>query len=616
MTKRVLVFFLALLLCAGLAVPAYAAAPKARIRDIQRHVWTQYIQEAPEPNSVCIGSHGKLSPFGCGYLDNKEHPIYSTNDLFNADVATVAHFILYDNGELYLSKGDEPTESSFRKVMDNVKEIGWVSLPTFLYHEEYQCYGAYGNSFYTGSYDDDADSVMLTTILTEDGELYVMGVPQSIPEDIRTLTNDEEVAGGIIYRSTVSVEEMFPLAFSDSSAEQEDAVLIADGIAHITPGYGYSVTLSYMNPGDHPTSYTRTQKDGFYTTISGENYIGFPIEGGNQKRLAGNVVNYIPSDDIQLLEDGTLQKAGKTVARDVKDFNKYYYLTNNGKVYNYDKKLLDSDVIALGGGGGGVGQLHMSNGDTQHIRFNACYIKADGSLYGSQGEKLMEDVAAAFDEGRYVARNNGEVYRMETENGNDTTMRKILSGNGYTPNPAPAIHAGKIFKDASSWALVDLRAARDSGLTVPADGLSYNQPITREKFAEVSVKLYEALSGAKAPAATKNPFTDTKNPEVLKAHALGIVKGTSPNTFSPNDKIDRESIATMLMRTVNAAGAKLPAGTPVAFADGGKISGWAKDAVTAMANANIIRGVGGGRFDPQGTATMEQSIIMANRILR
>ncbi len=171
------------------------------------------------------------------------------------------------------------------------------------------------------------------------------------------------------------------------------------------------------------------------------------------------------------------------------------------------------------------------------------------------------------------------------------------------------------FKDASSWALEELGKAQDVGLTEPTEGMSYDKPINREKFAEVCVKLYEALTGTEVPAATEDPFNDTDNPEVLKAYALGIINGTSADTFSPNKELNRQTAATMLKRTVDKAGVTLPSGTPVSFSDEGEISGWAKADVAAMASVDVIRGVGEGRFAPLKVATVQESIIMAMRIV-
>ena len=45
--------------------------------------------------------------------------------------------------------------------------------------------------------------------------------------------------------------------------------------------------------------------------------------------------------------------------------------------------------------------------------------------------------------------------------------------------------------------------------------------------------------------ATVNPFTDTYDAEVLKAYNPGITNGTSETTFSPEELITREQMATI-----------------------------------------------------------------------
>ncbi|MBQ9620464.1 MAG: hypothetical protein IJR41_00820, partial [Atopobiaceae bacterium] len=74
------------------------------------------------------------------------------------------------------------------------------------------------------------------------------------------------------------------------------------------------------------------------------------------------------------------------------------------------------------------------------------------------------------------------------------------------------------------------------------------QPITRAEFAAVVVKVFENLSGGKAVPIVNNPFTDTKDVEVLKAYGIGAVNGTSATTFTPNALLNREQCATMLTR--------------------------------------------------------------------
>jgi hypothetical protein len=86
-----------------------------------------------------------------------------------------------------------------------------------------------------------------------------------------------------------------------------------------------------------------------------------------------------------------------------------------------------------------------------------------------------------------------------------------------------------------------LEKANDAGL-IPEilKGKDLTKPITREEFAELALLLYEKTTG-KAVTIPQNPFTDTVNPQVLKAFSIGITQGTSTTTFEPNVLINRET---------------------------------------------------------------------------
>jgi len=103
--------------------------------------------------------------------------------------------------------------------------------------------------------------------------------------------------------------------------------------------------------------------------------------------------------------------------------------------------------------------------------------------------------------------------------------------------------------NASSWATAELKKAEELELIPDClRGADLTKPITRTEFAAVSVKAYEALSGTKAIPAVNNPFSDTKDIEVLKAYNVGITAGTAPDKFSPDMLLNREQAATMLTR--------------------------------------------------------------------
>lgn len=172
-----------------------------------------------------------------------------------------------------------------------------------------------------------------------------------------------------------------------------------------------------------------------------------------------------------------------------------------------------------------------------------------------------------------------------------------------------------VFDGASAWALPELKQAFTLGLTTGEVLGKYQEPITREGFAGIAVKLYEALSGRKAEAAAPNPFKDTAHDNVLKANKLGITGGVSEDTFAPQATITRQEISVMLLRAVKAAlpDRPLKTGGELAFTDAADIAGWAREAVRFAVSYSIMNGLDGNRMDPLGQTTREQAIVLVKR---
>ncbi|HCS11008.1 MAG TPA: hypothetical protein DIV40_06080 [Clostridiales bacterium] len=187
---------------------------------------------------------------------------------------------------------------------------------------------------------------------------------------------------------------------------------------------------------------------------------------------------------------------------------------------------------------------------------------------------------------------------------------------------SPAFYSG-----ASDWAKTELQKANDLGL-IPdiLKGADMTKPITREEFAELAVVLYEKVTGIKSEPFSPNPFTDTINPQILKAKNLGITEGTSGTTFSPKVLINREQCATMLFRAIKGIH---PQGNYSIegvkdFPDQKHISSWAVEATKYMNKVGIITGDAQGNFMPKastpaheaagyGMATREQAIALSLR---
>lgn len=185
----------------------------------------------------------------------------------------------------------------------------------------------------------------------------------------------------------------------------------------------------------------------------------------------------------------------------------------------------------------------------------------------------------------------------------------------------------KFYSNANDWAQPELQKAYDEGL-IPDIllGADMTKPVTREEFCEIAVLLYEKSTGESVRPVSPNPFTDTSNPQILKAYKLGITKGTSENTFSPNKSITRQECATMLYRAIRAIVPDADysvAGVPD-FPDQKDIDSWAVEATKYMFKLGIIKGNDKGYFMPKattsaeeaagyGTATREAAILMSVR---
>jgi hypothetical protein len=198
----------------------------------------------------------------------------------------------------------------------------------------------------------------------------------------------------------------------------------------------------------------------------------------------------------------------------------------------------------------------------------------------------------------------------------------------YSPfSNVASIGTEAFYKEASDWAKPELQKADDLGL-IPGilKGADMTKPITREEFAELAVVLYEKVTGEKSEPVSPNPFTDTANPQILKAYNLGITAGTSQTTFSPKALINREQCAAMLFRAIKAIHPQgdYSVASVKDFPDQKHISSWAVEATKYMNIIGIIAGDAQGNFMPKATtpaqeaagygmATREQAIALSVR---
>ena len=166
----------------------------------------------------------------------------------------------------------------------------------------------------------------------------------------------------------------------------------------------------------------------------------------------------------------------------------------------------------------------------------------------------------------------------------------------------------------SGWAEQEIQDAYSYGLTYGEVEKNFQKLITREEFSTIAVKLFEKLSG-KTATVKENPFTDTSNPEILKAYAIGIVKGTGATTFSPSNNITRQEICVMIQRALKASYPNLDIDISgdFPFNDLNKIADWAIDSMKYAYKNEIMKGTGSTTISPLNNTTREQAIALLKR---
>jgi hypothetical protein len=139
----------------------------------------------------------------------------------------------------------------------------------------------------------------------------------------------------------------------------------------------------------------------------------------------------------------------------------------------------------------------------------------------------------------------------------------------------------------------------------------YQDPITREEFAELAVGVYIKAKGTPLEKIDgTHPFLDTSNLNIGRAYNLGIIKGISDRRFAPNKEITRQEIATILWRQANIMDIPTKIYKTASFRDMYRVSKWAKEAVSFCSQEGLMMGIGNNRIAPSENTTREQAMVL------
>ncbi len=178
---------------------------------------------------------------------------------------------------------------------------------------------------------------------------------------------------------------------------------------------------------------------------------------------------------------------------------------------------------------------------------------------------------------------------------------------------------GLPFRDLDNcrWAHTQIRELTVQGAINGTGKYTYSPDdmITREQFVKIITEAFDITAEEKEMS-----FDDVNEaawyyPYVKKAYSAGIITGQSEKSFGTGNPITREQMAAMLYRICEKNNITLKKDKNVEFADHKQIADFASEAVTVMASAGIINGMGEGKFMPKNNATRAQAAVMIYNVI-
>lgn len=180
----------------------------------------------------------------------------------------------------------------------------------------------------------------------------------------------------------------------------------------------------------------------------------------------------------------------------------------------------------------------------------------------------------------------------------------------------------------SIWARKDVNQAIKNDIVNGDEFLPYYiKDINRDQFAYLLVNWYNRAIGSTSLNVQEDlcPFGDLDmciyREHVEKAYEYGLVEGIRNEKYvnyikyDSLKKISRQEVCVMLYRALKKLDPSITvSGNPILVSDADEIGSWALEAVTYCYENSIMKGVGNNRIAPLDDLTMEQAIVLINRL--
>ncbi|WP_027399056.1 S-layer homology domain-containing protein [Anaerovorax odorimutans] len=181
------------------------------------------------------------------------------------------------------------------------------------------------------------------------------------------------------------------------------------------------------------------------------------------------------------------------------------------------------------------------------------------------------------------------------------------------------------FSDVDNhWAKDDINYLAGKGIIEGTQDMKFrpNDQITRAELAEMLVNALNLKKDEDEELSFKDVPKDSKYyDDIVIVNKQGLITGYRDTSFAPDDKLQREQLATIVARTL-----KMSAGTVVSesitnqvlqkFNDQDNISSWAKESVALVVNRKMMNGTNENTFSPKTVLTRAQAASVMARLYK
>jgi hypothetical protein len=349
-------------------------------------------------------------------------------------------------------------------------------------------------------------------------------------------------------------------------------------------GSNFKIEVEYYMPSIEGRAFPNTRLGFRYTQVGGDG-----IDSSNVLRRAGGG-NFAAAVENQWAV-WTIDLTDAAFTRSVNaatDFNIIKWGDGNDATDRIDYVYIRAIRITPAGGGAGA--------DKSELR-GALGYNTGSFIYNWSGapQQLVNFAAAA----------------LKAEQ--DAQKREIpvpcLCCVDSEPNPLDTL---------PGWARPGIETAIGKGFVPDGIQNNFTADITRAEFVTMMVMWLEydfemtidELLETRGVERNPDAFSDTNDPYILAANALGIASG-SDGLFSPGGTFDRQMAAALITNVFRAFGEDVDSAPPATFADIADVDGWAINAVNFVQYKGLMMG-DNNRLNPRNPFDRMAAIITIN----